>query len=150
VISRFLFLASLSCVWLPSSVWAQEWLPKRIVGMGYPPLGAQARIQGSLNLRCVIDKDGRVESARIESASNSAPAMHGILGEAAKINVMQWRFTKNDKDSASASSVTIVRYFFILLDGGCSDGRLAQEFAFEYPNSVFVTSETPCLQGKVE
>src|SRR5262245_22853852 len=129
-----------------SSLWAQEWSPKRIVGMKYPPLAAQARLEGVVNLRCVIDQEGRVESSKIESGSNPANTIQEVLGEAAKLNVVKWRFSKNAPESASGAPEVVVRYFFKLVGERCSNGRLEQEFVFEYPNSVFVTSGVPCLQ----
>ncbi len=51
----------------------------------YPPLARQARIQGSVVLHAIIDKDGRV--AQLEVISG-----HPLLVQAALDAVKQWRY----------------------------------------------------------
>jgi TonB family protein len=148
VTSRFFFMIALISLWFPSFIRAEDWLPKRIVGLGYPALAAQARIQGIVTLKCRIGKGGFVESTKIESVSGPVPTgrIRGILGEAAQKNVKEWRFTRSTDDFGSADSTVTVEYHFKLREDGCSETNRKQDFAFEYPGSVFVTSDTPCLQ----
>jgi TonB family protein len=124
-------------------------LPKRIVGMEYPALAAQARIQGTVELKCVIDRNGLVESTKIESVSGpvSEGGIRGILGEAAHKNAKEWKFGSSSAAPGSIPSTVTIKYSFKLVElDGCPQGKRWQEFAFEYPDSVFVTSDTPCLQ----
>lgn len=51
----------------------------------YPPIAKQARVQGSVVLRAVIGKDGKVENVQAESGS-------ALLASAAVNAVKQWRY----------------------------------------------------------
>lgn len=51
----------------------------------YPPLARQARVQGSVVLRAVIDRDGRIENLQLISG-------HPLLVQAAIDAVRQWRY----------------------------------------------------------
>lgn len=51
----------------------------------YPPIAKQARVQGSVVLRAVIGKDGKVENLQTESGS-------ALLASAAVNAVKQWRY----------------------------------------------------------
>jgi protein TonB len=51
----------------------------------YPPIAKQARMQGSVVLRAVIGKDGKVENVQTESGSP-------LLASAAMHAVKQWRY----------------------------------------------------------
>lgn len=52
----------------------------------YPRFARQARIEGTVVMSCVIDRQGRIRSAEIEKS------VHPILDEAALAAVRQWRF----------------------------------------------------------
>jgi hypothetical protein len=60
---------------------AQDWTPKRIVAMNYPPLGTQARIAGDVEILCSLDPDGSV--IRAEAISG-----HAVLKEPARQNAV--------------------------------------------------------------
>ncbi len=51
----------------------------------YPPLARQARIQGSVVLRAVISRDGRIENLQVLNG-------HPMLAPAAIEAVRQWRY----------------------------------------------------------
>lgn len=51
----------------------------------YPFIAKQARVQGSVLLRAVIGKDGKVENVQVESGSP-------LLASAAENAVKQWRY----------------------------------------------------------
>jgi TonB family protein len=110
---------------------AQEITPRRVVGMEYPPLGTQARIQGTVKLECEIDHEGSVARTRIISGPN-------LLAEAARDNVAKWRFEKRDKKIASGALKAALTYIFVLRG---TAARPTSEFVFEYPNSVILTAE---------
>lgn len=52
----------------------------------YPRFARQARIEGTVIMRCVIDRQGRIRSAEVEKS------VHPVLDEAALAAVRQWRF----------------------------------------------------------
>jgi periplasmic protein TonB len=51
----------------------------------YPPLARQARIQGSVVLRAVIDRDGKIKNLQVVGG-------HPLLVQAAMDAVRQWRY----------------------------------------------------------
>lgn len=128
-----LLSSTLSVFVLSSSLglMAQEVIPRRVVGMEYPPLGTQARIQGTVKLECEIDHKGSVINTRVLSGSN-------LLAEAAKQNVGRWKFDKRNRKATPNSSKALVTYRFVLKG---TAARPKSEFVFEYPNSVILTAE---------
>jgi TonB family protein len=64
---------------------AAEWLPVQFDSMDYPLLAAQAGIEGTVRLKLRLTADGRVERADLISGN-------AILGQAAEINALSWKF----------------------------------------------------------
>ena len=138
----FILSTLIVCPLISRILQAQEWIPKRIVGIPYPALAAQARIVGTIELQCIIDNDGSVNSTKVLSMSGPGPVV--ILAEACEENAKKWRFVQKDSTVTTGSPNVILKYTFIL--EGVTQARRYEEFVFEFPNSVFVTSEAPLAQ----
>jgi len=76
----------------------------------YPPLARQARIQGTVVLRIVIDKEGAVRDPQLVSG-------HPMLAPAAIEAVKQWRYGRYISDDQPVEVETIVRVNFKMPDG---------------------------------
>ncbi len=61
-----------------------DWVPAKIMGMEYPLLAAQARLEGKVELLVSLDDQGLVRGVSTLSGSS-------VLAKAAKTNVMLWR-----------------------------------------------------------
>lgn len=120
---------------------AQEWTPQRVVGMNYPALAAQSRTQGTVELSCSLDADGAVVGVKVLSANGPNPA---LLSSAASQNATKWKFRRRNQQEGTASTARLV-YIFTMPEQASRE-RPRSEFAFEYPDSVFVTSETPAIR----
>jgi TonB family protein len=119
------------------SVWAQDWTPSKIVAMTeYPLLPRQARIQGTVEVRCTLDSDGNVIAAVGISG-------HEALREPARENALRWKFERASQKTQGAS--VILRYAF-LLQGEPQDGRKST-FVFELPNKVQVVAPVHWVSG---
>lgn len=96
----------------------------RKVAPVYPPLARQARIQGTVVLRIVIDKEGAVRDPQIVSG-------HPMLSPAAIEAVKQWRYGRNISDDKPVEVETVVRVSFKMADGPEIDAprRLQQDSA---------------------
>ena len=110
----------------------QRWVPKRIVGMDYPELASRARIQGRVEITCVIQSEGSVASTM------AAGDPHRVLSKPAQENAMKWVFMTNS--GVRHSTGTVVLIYSFKLEGKGSD-HPRSHFVFEYPNSVNITSE---------
>lgn len=112
-----LFLAVLS-------VCAQDWTPSKIIAINrYPPLARQAQIQGTVEIRCVLDSSGSVTAANVLSG-------HELLRKAAQENALQWKFKRfSEKGSDQYFDL---KYVF-LLEGEHHDAFQAT-FIFEPPD----------------
>ncbi|HKV76882.1 MAG TPA: energy transducer TonB [Candidatus Sulfotelmatobacter sp.] len=82
----------------------------RKVAPVYPPLARQARIQGTVVLRIVIDKEGGVRNPEIVSG-------HPMLSPAAIEAVKQWRYGRYISDDKPVEVETVVRVSFKVADG---------------------------------
>jgi TonB family protein len=96
----------------------------RKVAPVYPPLARQARIQGTVVLRIVIDKEGAVRDPQIVSG-------HPMLSPAAIEAVKQWRYGRYISDDKPVEVETVVRVSFKMADGPevCTPGRSQQSTA---------------------
>jgi len=125
-------------------VFAQDWIPERVVGMNYPPLAAHARRQGTVTLQCRIGEDGLVKS--VKTISDSEQLSGNLLSQAAEDNATKWKFgrPKAIASVSGTSGIVVLKYTFVL-EG---DSRACPKalFVFEYPDSVTVTAEPPSVQ----
>jgi hypothetical protein len=110
------------------SVKAQEWIPKRVVGMDYPELASRARIEGKVEVVCMINSDGSV-ALTMESGNP-------ILSEPARTNASKWLFT--GKSQSDLLGKAILNYEFKLK--GKPSRRPESQFVFEYPDKIEITS----------
>lgn len=76
----------------------------------YPPLARQARIQGTVVLGIVINKDGEVRDVQLVSG-------HPLLSPAAIEAVKQWRYRPYVSDDKAVEVETVVRVGFKMADG---------------------------------
>src|SRR2546427_694504 len=80
---------------------AENWTIKKIVGMEYPALARQSKMQATVKVKCVIGADGSVTSTEITdmvSATSQQASIRGILGKAAQENARQWKFVRAISD----------------------------------------------------
>ena len=82
----------------------------RKVAPHYPSLARQARIQGTVVLSIVINKDGEVRDVKLVSG-------HPMLSAAAIEAVKQWRYRPYISDDKPAEVETVVRVGFRMADG---------------------------------
>ncbi len=106
---------------------------KRLVGLEYPAIAAQAQIQGDVILQCVIGDDGRVQSFEMTSGPP-------VLTEAARDNALKWGFHV-PKGLGGEARVFRLTYGF-RLEGTCVAPTCTSEFSFEYPDRVTVSTQT--------
>lgn len=124
-------------------VLGQDWIPRRIVGMDYPALAAQSRTEGMVKLKCVLDSQGRVTSTTILEVISAQKPAEGLLGQAARENAAKWKFMLRNEGPITASSDKSVTLIYNFKLEGATFNRRRVDFAYEYPNAVFVTSEAP-------
>jgi len=91
------------------SVGVSEGLLVKQVPPIYPPLARQARIQGTVVLQAIIDKDGSVKNLQLVSG-------HPMLVNAAMDAVMQWQYKPYVVDGAAVEVQTTVNVNFSLVD----------------------------------
>ena len=77
----------------------------------YPLLARQARIQGSVVLRAVIDRDGNIKNLQVLSG-------HPMLVEAAMDAVRQWRYRPYVLNEQPIEVETQITVNFTLAGGG--------------------------------
>lgn len=73
----------------------------------YPPLAKQARIQGTVVLRAVIDREGKIENLQVLSG-------HPLLVEAASKAVQRWRYRPYFLNQQPVEVETLITVHFIL------------------------------------
>ena len=129
--SRPVYCSLLLAVFL-SAAWAQETtsapielsedsvqaLLIRKIPPRYPPLARQARIQGMVILKIVINKDGDVRDLQLVSG-------HPMLAPAAIEAVKQWKYQPYTKDGEVVEVSTMVRVVFSMPDGAAPKDEAA-------------------------
>jgi len=93
-------------------VWEKEpqaHIVKRVPPV-YPPLARQARIQGTVVLQVLIDKEGNVTNAQLISG-------HPMLAPAAIEAVKQWKYVPFDLNGETVEVETTVQVNFTLAGG---------------------------------
>jgi TonB family protein len=117
----------------------------RKVAPHYPPLAQQARIQGTVVLGIVINKDGEVRDVRLVSG-------HPMLSPAAIEAVKQWRYRPYISDDEPVEVETVVRVGFRMADGPEIDAprRLQQSSAPPEGIPQLVRVSAGIMQGLLE
>jgi Ca-activated chloride channel homolog len=85
----------------------------------YPPLAKQARIQGEVVLRAVVDKTGTISSLRVVSG-------HPMLAPAAIEAVKQWKYKPYLLNGTPVEVETLISVNFNLTSGVTSSSGAAQ------------------------
>jgi TonB family protein len=107
--------------------------------MDYPKYAASVRVEGEVQIACVIKSDGSVESAVAIS-----PKPHPLLVKDAQQNALKWVFTKPAGAPAN-TKIFLLNYSFKFMSKKPADRPRLEisedisEFVFEYPNHVMVT-----------
>ncbi len=125
----------------PSALIGQDWIPKRVVGMEYPVAAVQASIQPTFELECTLNSRGTVgtiEILRVQTALQSGPTGQ-ILLNATRENMKKWIFMKKEAMASPSPSKIKMRYIFKI--EGEPKVTPHQEFIYEYPDTVKITSE---------
>jgi TonB family protein len=111
-----------------SVLWSQESIPVRIVGVtSYVALARQARIEGDVEVRCVLDASGAV-------ITSEAISGHPLLKRQAEADAREWRFRRTGTGESTATLVYSYRL------AGKATLHDETRFVFEMPNHVNVTS----------
>lgn len=113
-----------------------DWEPIEIVGLYYPPLGQQARIEGITVIRCGLQTDGSVGDVEFVYG-------HPIFKEATLGCARKWKFRQSTKATHPQRNFILV--FNFRLKGSCHDAHCEQEFSVDLPNFVTVVSQIPSI-----
>jgi|WetSurMetagenome_2_1015567.scaffolds.fasta_scaffold1918790_1 outer membrane biosynthesis protein TonB len=89
----FLLFTLIICV----NTLASNWKPKRIVGMNYPNIARMANLQGTIQLKCIVETDGSVKSVEFQKNAES-PSSPEILISAATENIKKWLLFRPERD----------------------------------------------------
>jgi TonB family protein len=125
----------LFCTLLGSSYAQDSWVVQRLTAADYPLLAQQARIQGSVELRCDVAGSGEVLECKAISG-------HPLLQRSAIANAIRWRFRKQSTDGTANNQIALLYEFAFA--GAPVRTRPKVEFSFEFPSLVRVVSEIPC------
>jgi TonB family protein len=136
-------LAVFSLCFISGFTYSQSWEPSKVVGMEYPVIAIQSRIQGVIRVRCALDESGRVASVEIAEMSGSKGARE-ILGAPALENAAKWIFRNNDPNLEAPRFVSLSYNF--RLEPRSNPRYLKSDFVFEYPQSIIITAEIPFPQ----
>jgi hypothetical protein len=93
-------------------------------------------IQGTVEVRCTLDSNGKAASAEVLSGTRE-------LREPARQNALQWKFQRTSKDEPG-NSMTL--HYVFLLEGEPQD-RKNTIFVFELPNRVQVVAPISFITG---
>ena len=103
-----------------------------VESLAYPDLARQTETQGAVDVKIVIDSQGKVFSA-------SATSGHPLLTQPAEKNIMSWRF---DKSSSDTTRRLTLRYEFIL-EPPKTYYRAESRNLFDLPTRITVISKLP-------
>jgi TonB family protein len=118
---------------LSASAWGgEETSVKHLVALDYPPLAAQAQIQGEVVVKCAINDDGRVKNAEVVSG-------HPVLAKDARENAAKWAFNPATGSGGESRVFTLIYRF--RLEGVCFAPNCTSSFSFDYPNQATVITQ---------
>jgi hypothetical protein len=130
---------------LAPAFWGQEganssgWVVSRITSLEYPPLAAQARIDGTIEVVCSVSSDGAVRHAFTKTGNE-------ILAKAARENAGKLLFRRADSLRQGASSERVLMKYTFRLGGSCAKSHCPTVFTFETPNLVIIETTIPTWQ----
>jgi len=123
-----------------SSAEMMGWQVKSLVNLEYPPVAAQARLQGAVEVECILTDQGYVKSSRVLRGNQ-------LLGRAAQENIGKWQFQKVPSMMLGSRSDGIVLHYEFKVSGKtCLKSTCPTVFNFEYPNSVTIEIDAPHWQ----
>ncbi len=73
----------------------------------YPPLARSARVQGTVEFRAIIDKEGNIENLQLVRG-------HPLLVNAAKQAVLQWKYRPTLLNGQPVEVITDITVHFTL------------------------------------
>ena len=111
---------------------AEEIAMRHLVGLEYPPIAAQAQIQGRVVVKCTLRADGRVQSTEVLTG-------HPVLSKAARENASKWTFRRPEGPRPEPVVVTLTYAF--RLEGVCDAPNCTSMFSFDAPDSVTVVTQ---------
>ncbi len=126
---------------------AQQWIPKRIVGMDYPHIARGARIEGKVEVVCTLNPDGSVAFVKVTEGPNP------ILVRAVKENALKWTFMAGSITGQLPETITLVYTFKMEkkvsqpMDASASPNSPGRQFIYEYPSSIKINSEYCMLES---
>lgn len=109
--------------------------PKHIEFVPYPPLAKQARIQGTVVVRCWIKKDGSVRAV-------DAISGHPLLAENSKGNALKWTFFV--KGSGKSKQVDLTYEY--QLEGREQVYHSRNTMTVDFPYKVLVRARAPWVE----
>src|SRR5262245_62093674 len=110
----------------------------RIVGMQYPAIALQARIQGAIRFEVTTDEVGNVTNVTTLSENLLNRERDRLFADAVVESLKKWKF-QGTNDGERKTTITSLFHF----EGGTS-GKRIESFVFDYPRTVTVTTELPC------
>lgn len=115
-----------------AAIYCQPITVQHLEDLEYPPIAAQAQIEGKVEVECVLDADGRVEGVEARSG-------HPILAGAARENAARWTF--RIPGGMDAGSKRFVLVYNFRLEGVCHAPHCRRRFMFDSPNTVTVIGQ---------
>lgn len=120
-----------------------EFTVEHLEGLEYPPLAAQARIEGEVSLSCILTDNGRVQKVEVLSGQP-------LLARTARDNASNWRFKPSTISRGTPHAFTLIYRF--RLTGTCFAPTCKSDFSFDYPNMVTVMTQArhwnPAARGE--
>lgn len=110
----------------------EETSVKHLVALDYPPIAAQAQIQGEVVLKCTVNDDGQVKNAEVVSG-------HPVLAKDARENAAKWAFSPAAGSRGESRVFTLIYRF--QLEGVCFAPNCTSSFSFDYPNQATVVTQ---------
>jgi hypothetical protein len=144
---RQLLFLSIIVIALAATCSAQQpnssgaWIPSKILGIVYPILARNSRLEGDVKVKCLIGENGFVKDVEILASP------HALLSDCVKANLARWKFRHSG--SVAHEDAAIITYSF-RLSGTCEDSRFCKEteFWYEYPYHVIAIADHFPLRQK--
>ena len=121
----------LPAIALSCCAYAGDWFATEIQAPIYPILANQARIEGTVRLKLLLDSNGAVSRADIVSGNP-------VLAHAAQENILKWRFAAACSSSESPQPIEFTYEFKLQ---GVVDANPRTSFRYEHPYKARVESQ---------
>jgi TonB family protein len=117
---------------LAASLGAADWFPVQIEAPAYPPLANQARLEGSVRLKLLLDESGAVQKVEVLAG-------HPLLARTAQDNIRLWKFAAPCLEGHHAPGVIEFTYDFRI--EGEVETKPTTRFRYQHPYKAIVISE---------